>query len=246
MIDLTIRATPRAILFDLDDTLTDRAGSIDRVAGRFQERFGRQLSTLAMPDLVAAIRQADGGGYRPRMELATTLAATLPWTVPVDPQAILAFWLQEFPAANVLRSGAISTITALAATGIRLGIVSNGSTAAQSQKIELLGLKPWFQSVIISEACGCRKPDPRIFAMALADLQTAPGDAWFVGDHPVNDIIGATAAGLSAIWIGTAGAWPSELARPFRIIRELPDVLEMHSNNGWDGNTESGRASTSE
>ena len=180
-----------------------------------------------MDDLITAISTADGGGYRPRADMAKDLAATLTWTAPVAPHDIVTFWLQEFPAANVLRQGALSTITALADAGIRLGIVSNGSTTAQSSKIALLGLQPWFQTIVISEACGWRKPDPRIFAMALKALATEPCDTWFIGDHPANDIVGAAAAGLDAIWIGDPDSWPGNLVRPVRIIKELPELLGL-------------------
>jgi hypothetical protein len=46
-----------------------------------------------------------------------------------------------------------------------------------------------------------QKPDPRIFAHALAQIGCRASDTWFVGDHPVNDVLGAAAVGLRAIWL---------------------------------------------
>jgi putative hydrolase of the HAD superfamily len=54
---------------------------------------------------------------------------------------------------------------------------------------------------MISEAVGVKKPDARIFAQALAAVGCRASQAWFVGDHPVNDVLGAAAVGLRPIWL---------------------------------------------
>ena len=57
---------PQAILFDLDETLTDRMPSIVRYAERFQRDFTAHLAPTAVSSIVAAILAADVRGYRPR------------------------------------------------------------------------------------------------------------------------------------------------------------------------------------
>jgi putative hydrolase of the HAD superfamily len=52
------------------------------------------------------------------------------------------------------------------------------------------------ECVIDSGAVGVMKPDPRIFRLALDAMGITAADAWYVGDMPGIDVIGARAAGL--------------------------------------------------
>lgn len=83
---------PSAILFDLDDTLLDRAPTLAAYAVQFARDMGAALPKLAPAELEAAIGAADAGGYRPRPEMATGLAARLPWRSTADPAALLDHW----------------------------------------------------------------------------------------------------------------------------------------------------------
>jgi putative hydrolase of the HAD superfamily len=109
-----------------------------------------------------------------------------------------ALWVEELP-------GARDGLRELAATGVRLGIVSNadGMIAQRLAAAELLQVGPGMgvevDCVIDSGAVGVSKPDPRIFALALDAMSVEPGDAWYVGDMPGIDVVGARAAGLFPI-----------------------------------------------
>jgi putative hydrolase of the HAD superfamily len=81
--------------------------------------------------------------------------------------------------------------------------------------------------VVISEAAGVAKPDPAIFRLALDQLGCEPGEAWFVGDHPVNDALGASAAGLRGIWLPALHPWPAGRREPWRTIAALPELLAL-------------------
>jgi len=107
-------------------------------------------------------------------------------------------WLRELP-------GARDGLRALAATGVRLGIISNadGLIGQRLAELEILQVGPGpgvaVECVIDSGAVGVSKPDPRIFRLALEAMAIEPGDAWYVGDMPGIDVVGARAAGLHAI-----------------------------------------------
>jgi hypothetical protein len=57
---------PDVILFDLDETLTDRRRSFPRYVEHVQRDFGGRLRAATAEDLVAAIIAADGDGYKAR------------------------------------------------------------------------------------------------------------------------------------------------------------------------------------
>ena len=63
-----------------------------------------------------------------------------------------------------------------------------------------LGLARFFDSVVVSGEVGVEKPDPRIFAMALAQTGLEPREVIYVGDT-AEDVQGALAAGLCPILI---------------------------------------------
>ena len=106
-----------------------------------------------------------------------------------------ALWLRELP-------GARDGLRALAATGVRLGIISNadGLIGQRLAELEILQVGPGIgvpvECVIDSGAVGVMKPDPRIFHLALDAMGIEAGDAWYVGDMPGIDVVGARAAGL--------------------------------------------------
>jgi len=106
---------------------------------------------------------------------------------------------------------------------MRICLITNGSLRMQSRKLECLALATFFDTVLISDAEGVSKPDPRIFLRALERLNTNAADAVYVGDHPEVDIAGAHAAGLQAIW---RRDWKvSKVVEAEGVIEELSDVL---------------------
>jgi putative hydrolase of the HAD superfamily len=218
---------PEAILFDLDETLIDRTRSIAHYAERFQRDFTGCLAPLSASALAAALFAADGRGYRPRAELAAELVRTLPWQTPPEAAVLQAHWSTWFPPLAVARIGLVETLTALQAEGIRLGIVTNGRAQGQHTKIAQLGIRPYLSAVVISEAVQIEKPDPRIFARALAEVGCQASQAWFVGDHPVNDILGAAAAGLRPIWLTGVHPWPTGHPAPQWHIGALIELVAL-------------------
>lgn len=71
----------------------------------------------------------------------------------------------------------------------------------QRAKLAAVGLDRRFANVLISDDVGARKPDAAFFA-ALLRVLGSPADACLmVGDHPVNDIAGAHAAGMQTCWL---------------------------------------------
>ena len=59
--------------------------------------------------------------------------------------------------------------------------------------------------LVVSEEAGVAKPSPRIFEIALERVKVRAEDAVMVGDSWTNDVEGARAAGLRAIWFNREG-----------------------------------------
>jgi putative hydrolase of the HAD superfamily len=86
-------------------------------------------------------------------------------------------------------------------------------------------IAPFFDAILISEAEGLRKPDRRIFELAVSPLGVSPSDLVFVGDHPWIDIRCAQRACVRAIWKRDVywGACPFAEG----VIDELPELCGL-------------------
>ncbi|VXB14065.1 HAD family hydrolase [Pseudomonas sp. 8AS] len=105
-----------------------------------------------------------------------------------------------------------------------LAVITNGNA-----DVRRLGLADYFQFALCAEELGIGKPDPLPFHTALQRAGVAAAQAVHIGDHPGDDIAGARAAGMQAIWFNPQGKpWTGELEPPVQIasLAELPLLLE--------------------
>jgi putative hydrolase of the HAD superfamily len=87
--------------------------------------------------------------------------------------------------------------------GYRLGLLSNGSRLP-----EAVGLGGFFETVVFAQDHKVAKPDRGIFAVVETQMGIAPGSAVLVGDHPLNDVVGAKRSGWRAVWLDRRGEGP--------------------------------------
>ena len=88
--------------------------------------------------------------------------------------------------------------------GLTLVCVSNWDISLP-RVLEDAGLGDLLDGVVTSAGAGARKPDPAIFAPALALARCEPGEALHVGDTPAEDVAGAEAAGIPALVLDRSG-----------------------------------------
>lgn len=81
-----------------------------------------------------------------------------------------------------------------------LGMITNGKGHFQIDNLRALGIEKYFETILVSEWEGIKKPDPQLFKRALEQLNVSPNESIYVGDHPENDIKAAQNVGMKAIW----------------------------------------------
>ena len=189
----------RRVLLDLDGTLVDRQRAFELWARRVvEENQGDSADFLWLVE-------ADARGYRPRRELAAAMCARLRLE---DSVARLEERLQlEVIEGIECYPGVLDGLRRLRERGTELVLVTNGTVTQQREKLRRTGLDPLLDRVLISEAAGVKKPDPRIFALAIDGL-VGGVETWMVGDHPSADIEGGRAAGFSTGWVSHGELWP--------------------------------------
>ncbi len=108
----------------------------------------------------------------------------------------------------------------------RCGVISNGNSVSQRDKLGRLGPEGRFDPVLISGDIDAPKPDPRIFAEACRLAGREPAECLYVGDRPETDALGAHQAGLTGVWVNRKG----KPGRPKGVteiasLEELPDLV---------------------
>lgn len=206
------------LLVDLDNTLVDRASAFDSWAIDFVGALGKPNSEADW------LIETDRDGYEPRESLARAIKERFSLDMPVGD--LVDRLLNEH-----VRSMTIGALTTQALArarkyGWKIAIVTNGTTAQQMLKIQEVGLEPYVDAVVISEAERVKKPDPEIFRIAARRLGAELTGGWMVGDHPTADIAGGQAAGLDTGWVSRGKEWPGETASPTLIAGTAAEVID--------------------
>ena len=103
----------------------------------------------------------------------------------------------------------------------RLFALSNGNA-----DLERCGVADLFDGHVTASAAGAAKPDARIYAHLLRAAGVPPIEVLHVGDDPLADVVGATRAGLQAVWLNRdARTWPEQFAPPARTVATLADIV---------------------
>lgn len=211
---------PRAVLFDLDGTLHDRAATLRGWLAGHVRRFG-------LPEEYAGrFTVLDDFGYRSKAEVFSELVAE--FGLGHGAQELLDDYRATLLNVPCLMPHAAEVLTALRSRGVRTAVVTNGLTGwvgAQRRCIERLGLAPLLDDVLDSVEVGLSKPDPALYRLALERLDVAAADAWFVGDSPRNDVWGPQQVGLRTAYLPTGHPLGGE--RPDATLRDLRGVLEL-------------------
>jgi len=114
----------------------------------------------------------------------------------------------------------------------KLGLVSNFTYApviyAGLRKLRING---FFDVVVVSEAVGWRKPNPKIFQEALERLNVKADEAIYVGDTPMEDIQGAKNVGVKTVFIPSQFNSLNDMRKvaqqPDFNVEKLCDILKI-------------------
>lgn len=122
-------------------------------------------------------------------------------------------------------------LDALDTAGVRYGAVSNNVHDYQRAKLDHAGLER-VKVLVGIDAVGAAKPDPAIFHEGLRLLGTSAANTVYIGDNPHHDVVGATAAGLHAVWLNRSGREiPEDIAEDVHVqiasLVELPALLGL-------------------
>ena len=180
----------RAILFDLDGTLTDSEPGIVNSARYALERFG----LTAEP---AVLRSFIGPPLYDSFHGAMGLSDA-------DARRAVDFYREYFRDRGIFENAPYPGIPAmledLHRAGLRLVIATSKPEVFARQIADHFGLSPFLTAVCGADLEGLRSEKPDVIRYALRETRTSPATAVMIGDRRY-DILGAHAAGLPAIGV---------------------------------------------
>jgi len=231
---------PRALLFDLDDTIVRESSGDENLWAEMCDAFAARAGADAQALHAAVLAARDWFWGAPAREKRGRLA--MPWARrAVAEEAFRRLGLRNLAIAHALgdaftrtRSermhffpGARETLLELRARGHHLALLTNGGARFQREKIERFALAPLFHAIFVEGELGFGKPDPRVFERALRALGAAPDDALMTGNDLRSDVFGARQAGIRAVWVDHAreGVPTHAPARPDRVVSAIAELL---------------------
>lgn len=113
----------------------------------------------------------------------------------------------------------------LARREIPVAVLSNGWNPLQIAKARRAG---FHGTVLASGTLGVQKPDAAAFEALVERLGVDTQHCYYVGDDPAADIVGASNAGLQAVWLDNEGnAYPAGTGQPRSVIATLAELLSI-------------------
>lgn len=211
---------PRAVLFDLDGTLSDSLPDIHAALDAARRELGLTGVTPSQ------VRGWVGCGA------AMLVARSLGHEDEASPEVlrVLARFLgiyEEHPDdRSVLYPGVADLLDRLRTRGVRLAVTTNKPGRAAEALLRGLGVFDRFDAVVTPDAAGVRKPDPAFMRCALERLGVGASDAIVVGDG-LPDLAAARGAGVRCVAVlGGYGDRAALLAqRPEWTVESVADLL---------------------
>ncbi|PEI56498.1 HAD family hydrolase [Priestia aryabhattai] len=189
----------KAVIFDLDGTLLDRDSSLKHFIQDQYERYSKELAHIPKQKYISRFIELDQKGYVWKDKVYQQLLneydlSNLTWEEMLDD------YLHYFPAHCVPFLHMEHVLKELKKKGLLLGMITNGFTDFQWMNIKALRIDHYFDTILVSEQEGIKKPHKDIFLRALKALDVSAEESVYVGDHPENDVLGARGAGMHAVW----------------------------------------------
>lgn len=211
----------KSVLFDLDGTLLDRDASVEQFISVQYDRLTNELSHISKNDYMTRFIELDCHGHVWKDKVYQTLVTEFA-IEDISWQALLEDYEIRFQFHCVPFKFLIEMLDELKQQGYLLGIITNGRGQFQARAIEGLGIREYFDAILISEVEQIRKPQIEIFERAMNRLGVLASDSVFVGDHPEADIAGARGAMMKTIW--KRNSYWAEAKEADAIIDKLSEI----------------------
>lgn len=235
---------PKAILFDLDDTILNDDVVSEEAWRKTCEFFEDRVQLNTSEELFSAINTERmifwnnpvnlyGGAwrnlYQSRLTIVRTALKKLGFQDDEIAREIVTTYNNLKAESIRLVPNAEQILNTLIVRGIKLALITNGDAESQRAKVEKLGLIAYFPVCLIEGEIGFGKPDPRIFQLAMNKMHAHAEETWMLGDRLEFDIIGAQNAGIMGVWCDyqRRGLPINSKVIPDAIIHDISELINL-------------------
>ena len=235
---------PQAILFDLDDTLISFKGVSNQAwkssCTQFINTHALSIPAAELLSALAKTRRWYWGdpqrhkAGRENMQNARREIVFLTFqSLGIADEALSRELADQYSACQQrmvhLFPNTLRVLSALRQNGYRLGLITNGSSAGQREKLSRFVLEPYFEIILIDQEVGFSKPDIRIYEHARSLLNLRYQDLWMVGDNLVWDIQSPQSLGIYTVWYDAekAGLPENSPIMPDAAIQDISELFAM-------------------
>ncbi len=219
----------KAVLFDLDNTLVDFV------------RFKREATKAALKAMKKAGLKTDKDWehllriyWKAGIDGNTAFSTFLRQEIgKVDPEllkAAIRAYLKKKEEVVKPYPNVIPTLKALKDKGLKLGIVTDAPRAKARRRLEMMGIKKYFDVIVTVDDTGMEKPNPKPFRKALDKLRVPASEVLFVGDIPLRDVKGASEVGMNTALAkyGLVEGFleDAKKVKPDFVLEDVKDVLK--------------------
>jgi putative hydrolase of the HAD superfamily len=233
---------PKAVIFDLDDTLLGLDGSHNGLWYTACQLYAHQLKGFTSEKLAETIvetrrviwsnRETRRRGRLSLKDTRNRFITDSLLQLGMDAPDLASKIVQSYETIVnerlYLLPESIPTITRLRDMGISLAMITNGETETQRYKINRFNLMEYFDSILVEGEFGIGKPDESVYLHTLNQLKSKPSETWMVGDDVDCDVAGPQRLGIYGIWFNNKGrVIPEEKnCLPDKIISSLEELFD--------------------
>ena len=172
------------IIFDLDDTL---AYEIDYLKSAYKE-IAENLDKVNSENLRLEMLEA----YHKGLNVFEILIQKYPNSTK---QRLINIYRTHFPDIQFIE-GANDLLDDIKRKGYKIGLITDGRSITQRNKLRALGIEGLFDLIIISEEFGSTKPDERNYkAFVVDDIS----EYFYIADNPKKDFLTPNKLGWTSI-----------------------------------------------
>ena len=227
----------KQLIFDVDDTLIDFAATEDFALHSLFDAHKWNLST----DLQKQYHSYNQGLWRD-LELGKYTYDQISemcfhdflkdhLEIEVNGLAIMDEYRSYFGEAHKLLPGVEDTLIFAKKMGYKLTVLSNGEQFMQEHRLELAGIKQYFDLIVTSQQAHYQKPDIHAFDYFFSRTEIGPSETIFFGDGLQSDILGAEQYGFNSVWYNHRHRHNNLQLHPLFVVETYPEFVKLIQND---------------
>ncbi|MDE6364892.1 MAG: HAD family hydrolase [Lachnospiraceae bacterium] len=126
----------------------------------------------------------------------------------------------------------IACLEGLKRAGKKIYLLSNAQRSFTWQELELTGLVPYFDGILISSDEHCMKPDPEFYNICCERYHLDKAQSIMIGNELKSDMAGAKAAGIDGFYINRYPVFHEESDPLYRYVSPKGSLMEVLAQTG--------------